>query len=104
MSQMNPLIGPVLSQSSLFAMKKYWVYIPKLWLHLWTTYIEIRSITFFSNFRVVGNPVKSEDPRHTIDLGDHDGIPSVGGDWIKEKIIIYISTAMIFKQCFCDKL
>ena len=43
-------------------------------------YIEIRSITFFSNFRVVGNPVKSEDPGHTIDLGDHDGIPSVGGD------------------------
>ena len=43
-------------------------------------YIEFRSITFFSNFRVVGNPVKSEDPGHTIDLGDHDGIPSVGGD------------------------
>ena len=95
MSQMNPLIGPVLSQSSLFAMKKYWVYYTET-LTSSMNNIEIRTITFFSNFRVVGNPVKSEDPGHTIDLGDHDGIPSVGGDWIKEKIIFYISTAMIF--------
>ena len=25
MSQMNPLIGPILKQSSLFAVKRYWV-------------------------------------------------------------------------------
>jgi V-type H+-transporting ATPase subunit e len=52
MSQMNPLIGPVLSQSSLFAIKKYWS----------------------------GWEMPSEDSGHAIDLGGHDGIPSVGGD------------------------
>ena len=43
----------------------------------------------------------SEDSGHAIDLGGHDGIPSVGGDWkFQEKLT---SIPLLHIQCsFCD--